>query len=533
MINYLENKLNPYETLAKYLPYIIETFNEFYGVDVSDKMKNITILCTRTPDGLERYLNEIKEEYTNYLIKNFCKNFDIGYTKSNINNIFGFSRLPFENINNMPIMKYDKFKKNYDFDVKKIIKYIKKLHFQYQNYLKKYSKYFNYIENANIIRKKLSKKYMDKLVIKFKSIFPKEEVELYFKTGHVKGKMYNYLSSNIYITPLINAFTSESTQILNNNFFKKWEKEKIKKDRIEFFKKMGLDLGNNYYDYINSKEALFLTPSKVLIEDILDTKEEYELKMYQEYYESLEEYKINKAKISEEQLLLDDGYNVSTFLYSDTYTTPNIKKINNDYVIHSIVNINFDYPNEHLDKYIIHELNHAYEAYLTNDSPFSIFSGWDELSSNSNRKYRYFNEIINDLIANEITEKLHQKDIYMFYPKDEAQVTGGTGYDSLRFLVEKFYETFKEDILKSRKGDFNHILNKCGKENFEELNDLINLFKKTWNNLEILNLKADLKHGKDTENTKKYNKILEKLDKIIYNMIEHKKLFEKTYIKGM
>ena len=111
MINYLENKLNPYETLAKYLPYIIETFNEFYGVDVSDKMKNITILCTRTPDGLERYLNEIKEEYTNYLIKNFCKNFDIGYTKSNINNIFGFSRLPFENINNMPIMKYDKFKK--------------------------------------------------------------------------------------------------------------------------------------------------------------------------------------------------------------------------------------------------------------------------------------------------------------------------------------------------------------------------------------------------------------------------------------
>ena len=296
---------------------------------------------------------------------------------------------------------------------------------------------------------------------------------------------------------------------------------------------MGLDLGNNYYDYINSKEALFLTPSKVLIEDILDTKEEYELKMYQEYYESLEEYKINKAKISEEQLLLDDGYNVSTFLYSDTYTTPNIKKINNDYVIHSIVNINFDYPNEHLDKYIIHELNHAYEAYLTNDSPFSIFSGWDELSSNSNRKYRYFNEIINDLIANEITEKLHQKDIYMFYPKDEAQVTGGTGYDSLRFLVEKFYETFKEDILKSRKGDFNHILNKCGKENFEELNDLINLFKKTWNNLEILNLKADLKHGKDTENTKKYNKILEKLDKIIYNMIEHKKLFEKTYIKRM
>lgn len=533
MINYLENKLNPYETLVKYLPYIIETFNEFYGVDVSDKMQNITILCTRTPDGLERYLNEIKEEYTNCLIKNFCEKFDIGYTKSNINNIFGFSKLPFDNINNMPIMKYDKLKKNYDFDVKKIIEYIKKIHFQYQNYLKKYSKYFNYIENVNIIRKRLSKKYMDKLVIKFKSIFPKEEVELYFKTGHVKGKMYNYLSSNIYITSLINAFTSESTQILNNNFSKKWEKEKIKKDRIEFFKKMGLDLGNNYYDYINSKEALFLTPSKVLIEDILDTKEEYELKMYQEYYESLEEYKINKAKISEEQLLLDDGYNVSTFLYSDTYTTPNIKKINNDYVIHSIVNINFDYPNEHLDKYIIHELNHAYEAYLTNDSPFSIFSGWDELSSNSNRKYRYFNEIINDLIANEITEKLHQKDIYMFYPKDEAQVTGGTGYDSLRFLVQKFYETFKEDILKSRKGDFNHILNKCGKENFEELNDLINLFKKTWNNLEILNLKADLKHGKDTENTKKYNKILEKLDKIIYNMIEHKKLFEKTYIKRM
>lgn len=522
MNNYLEERLNPYETIQKYLPDIIDTFNEFYKEDVSEKFQNMTVICTRTPEGLERYLKEIKENYTNHLIKSFCTKFNIKYNKTNINNIFGISKLPFENINNIPIMKYEKLKDIYNFNIKEVIEYIKKLNFKYHKYLEKYFKYFNYIEESKKLKKEIDKKYMNKLVLEFKENFPKEELDLYFKTGFLKGKMYNYLGSNIHMTPLISAFNKESEEILNDIHSKKWKKDMIKKDRIDFFKKMGLFLDGNYHDYMNCQKAISLIPPKDLIEDILDAKEECELKIYQEYYESLKEYKINKERLNKENLLLDDGYNINTFLYSDTYVTPNIKKINDKYIVHSMVNINFDYPNEYLDKYIIHELNHAYEANLIGSN---VSSGWDifyDENGKLNRKYKYFNEIINDLIADDITNMLHQKGIYMFYPKNKAKVNGGTNYESFKFLVKDFYNIFKEDIIKSRRGNFNHILNKCGKENFDKLNDLINLFNDTWKGLEILNLKFDLKNNKDTLNTKKYKEILIKLNQILNNMIQYK-----------
>lgn len=51
-------------------------------------------------------------------------------------------------------------------------------------------------------------------------------------------------------------------------------------------------------------------------------------------------------------------------MYLGTYVTPNVKQENNNYIPFSLVNINFDYPDEFLDKRIIHELNHVYELNL-------------------------------------------------------------------------------------------------------------------------------------------------------------------------
>ena len=73
---------------------------------------------------------------------------------------------------------------------------------------------------------------------------------------------------------------------------------------------------------MNCQKAISLIPLKDLIEDILDAKEECELKAYQEYYESLKEYKINKERLNKENLLLDDGY-----LYK-TDSNGNLNKVN-------------------------------------------------------------------------------------------------------------------------------------------------------------------------------------------------------------
>ena len=102
-------------------------------------------------------------------------------------------------------------------------------------------------------------------------------------------------------------------------------------------------------------------------------------------------------------------------MYLGTYVTPNVKQENNNYIPFSLVNINFDYPDEFLDKRIIHELNHVYELNLVsvNEKGADYTSVWEALHENVNpqnellplkedsckREYELFNEIINELIA--------------------------------------------------------------------------------------------------------------------------------------
>ena len=454
-MDYLENKLNPYQTIQKFMPNIIDAFTEYYGKEnkplIENKFQNMLLICSLSPETKERCLKE-----------------------NNIN---------------------DK---------------------------EKYQKHFEYINKCHQLKKLIHKKYMDKLVDHFKSLFPKEELETYYQKGKITGKMYLYLATRLEIMPAISLFSKENDEILKTSSSKSHQKNAIIASRIDFFKNQNIDLKDDYYSYMNHQDCLNFIPSKDIIDEILDYKEEMEILMYHEYYENLPEYIQNKKLIDKENFLNKNIFKPINLTYDNPYVTPNLKLINKKLVPYPLVNIVFNNYNEYIDKYIIHELNHAYEANLIGSN---VSSGWDifyDENGKLNRKYKYLNEIINDLIADDITNMLHQKGIYMFYPKNKAKVNGGTNYESFKFLAKDFYNIFKEDIIKSRRGNFNHILNKCGKENFDKLNDLINLFNDTWKGLEILNLKFDLKNNKDTLNTKKYKEILIKLNQILNNMIQYK-----------
>ena len=545
-MNYLENRLYPYKTFEKYFSDITNAFIRFYGEENSnyilEKFNNMIFICTRTPDGLKRLLNEIKITYSNMLIKKFIDRFNIEYKSNNIKNIFGASKTPFENASIIPVAQYIKFKKSAElcnniekqlsdlfciYNLNDIETYLEDIIQEYKTYIKQFKSLENYIEYCNNIKEELQKKYMDELVHNFKNKFDSKEYETYLKSKKVIGKMKIYLGSRIEISPLISAFSKESNRILNDPNSKRWKKDSIKKNRISFFKKMGINLGDNYKTYMNDQRCVSLIPPIDLVEDIIDTKEELEIKMYNEYFMSLPEYISNRNMIDEEGLFSkNDGYNLGTLLYSDTYVTPNVKIDSNSIILYPLVNINFDYPNEFLDKYIIHELNHVYELNLAcAEDEVKYSCGWDLICeiSTEKRKYENFNEIINDIIADEITTLLHNDGIYMFYDKFDAKVKGGTCYENLRFLVQRFYDEFKEDILISRRYDINYIFEACGKENFEELNDLVNLFRDKWNSFGIIQLLSDIRKGHVNKNTKEYYKILKKRDLIINNMIQYRK----------
>lgn len=139
------------------------------------------------------------------------------------------------------------------------------------------------------------------------------------------------------------------------------------------------------------------------------------------------------------------------------------------------------------------------------------------------RNYELFNEIINELIAQEISTIISDAGIYIFNTKEDKKITGGTSYENTRFLVKNFYETYKKEILESRKyGNLEIIYNAVGKENFEELNQLFYEYNEHFNiGLGMLKVYEDLENNVETELTKKFKDLVARRNNILAKMEEH------------
>ena len=93
----------------------------------------------------------------------------------------------------------------------------------------------------------------------------------------------------------------------------------------------------------------------------------------------------------------------------------------NDINKHSLIylSIPIDYDFSTFDETLIHEINHAIENYVFNisSSNLSTISGFSTINKNYGTTYnvinRYLNEIINDLIAQDITKIMHDGGKYV------------------------------------------------------------------------------------------------------------------------
>ena len=99
-----------------------------------------------------------------------------------------------------------------------------------------------------------------------------------------------------------------------------------------------------------------------------------------EYYTSLEEYKINSERIEKAGLLdKDHGYNANAYERSGTFVTTNIKQTENGIIMYSMLCLSIGGLSNYLDAALIHELNHVYELTLKNieGNKYYGICGWD------------------------------------------------------------------------------------------------------------------------------------------------------------
>lgn len=576
-MNNLEKIMNQEEAILNAMPSIIEAFVSFYGEserkNIEEKFNNMIILTYNSIDSKSSFLFKAEEKVGMDLILEFLNKISKTEEEKETNRRIYFYGKDLHNYNLDPINIYIMYingeksiynkKSVVDFlrnfnsnvnidnvdeliesgvfsDLDYVIKEYKNIKEKYEKYLNETKEYRDYIKKCEQLEQEIKKKYFKLLITELKDIFTEEEYikmmkkfdDKYYSASYVvniSGNTKNILETSFLLDSLIMSFSKTSEEQIKNN---SWQKKNIIANRIQYFKNLGLDLGNDYSIYENSKEAQNLIPKQEIIERIINKRNELLKKSEKEYYESLPEYqkRVQKLKdskiINYEEILDSDIEEIGTCIY------PKVKKVN-EYMISPVLHFS-TIDEELMDHYLIHELNHILETSLVkvDGDTFYIKCGFENLidipniTEESERNYLKFNEIINELISQEINQIMFNSGVYIFSDKKTAKITGGTSYEHTRFIVNEFYQTYKTEIIKSRRdSDLSVLYDTVGKENFDELNSLFDIYEQNFSQFKnYVQLIEDLKEKKDTELTRIYYKIIEKRDLILDKMKNYKKI---------
>ncbi|MBP5678247.1 MAG: hypothetical protein J6X28_00265 [Bacilli bacterium] len=422
---------------------------------------------------------------------------------------------------------------------------------EYQERMKKYAPYLAEEKFHEALEERLKDKYLILLIENNLDLLGEEDIRSLEKAKKEKPKyLYSSLSKNIQFlfgygltgNHPIESFGTAAEEILTSTGTTDWEKKKVKENRVKYFQMKGLDLGEDYAAYEKSEEAKQIAPTEERVKQFQETRlrllNEYNIDFYsntplhQEVLKELEEKKV---------LDKDDCLNASLYLKKmGTETNPNLIQAENGYELFTIIAIRCYRPDCGLDHSIIHEMNHLFELSLkeVKGNHYIGLCGWDELHESFNqdekspvdtlhedetkRNYELFNEIINELIAQDIHKKMIEKHRFIFNTEEDVEYKGQTSYEHTWVLVKFFYEEFKKEIIESRRnGNIQVIWDAVGKENFDELNELFHIFYENFSGYKINHVLTSIMKKEETEQTKLYYDLIRKSKQILEKMRRH------------
>lgn len=570
------------ETVKKSLPDIINAFAVYYGVsteEVEKKFSQISIVGVITPEELKRNLQDIRKNIFNELLDNMLDNLGYADTKQNEMKRILFAGYTLDYQNLFPIDKYatyikDKgaftnyrreevveFLRNFDENVNAsnlnalidsgafsflgpILEQYEMMKKHYKERIEGLKPYQEYVDKSLKLKDELEDREKDQLYLEFIDLIPQNERELSLleekRTGHKIGFSMDVANSVVGLSlsyeSKIEAFSEENSKLLLSGG---WRADSIKRDRISFFKSYGIDLGNNYEDYLNNESCKKLIPNEELVQRIKQRRGEAYTRFLNNYINSLDGYVKTREKIDRLGLLdKNDGINAKAYLNSRAFVSPNLVKKDGNYQLHSILCLNLGSLLEYLDSALLHELNHVYELSLlsASESEIKVTSGWDVISEcfsdkedvvdiesdGKKRSCELLNEIINEIICQEIHELMLSNEKTIFNEPNTTKIHGGTSYENMLFLVKDFYRTYSKEIKESRKnGRVEYLFDVVGEENFNALSELLQEFYEQFPTGRYFKVMDDLANKKDSKEINDLKLIIAKRDEILKKMQEY------------
>lgn len=521
-----------------------------------------------TYNDIKKYLNELtKEEYLKIIetkvlpekyqnipywlknniqyttnLQNIEENYEKSFNKASslIRKIIPRCTLDNFDINNEEIEKLDKVIEKYKETLK-----------EYENFEKENIEYFNEMQVNEDLEMSLREKYYKEFLKENIDLIKEEDRQgvIEYLNDSKKSYLMNYsvrslLGSSIQSESILESFCEEQEDILNNEETSTFIKNNIIENRIKYFNDIGINLGNNYNLYLENEDVKNNWPTKERLEKFRATKNKLINNFMKEYYLNTVSHKRLRQVVDSKNLLnKDDGLDQTMYNSSlgKTCVATNLKEIDGKLEAAPLVMISFGGFDGALDHDIIHELNHLYELSLESviNNKVVYLCGWDICEDDivgevndyiditkeePKRSYELFNEIINEVIAQEIEEKMHEKGIHILDSSRNSKVKGNTSYEASFFIIKDFYKEFRDEIIKSRSnGNIKEILDVVGEKNFNDLNDLFDIYFENLSGLKKMQLLDDIKNNRTTNLTIKYYEIVDKSKEIMKRMREESK----------
>ena len=521
-----------------------------------------------TYNDIKKYLNELtKEEYLKIIetkvlpekyqnipywlknniqyttnLQNIEENYEKSFNKASglIRKIIPRCTLDNFDINNEEIEKLDKVIEKYKETLK-----------EYENFEKENIEYFNEMQVNKDLEISLREKYYKEFLKENIDLIKEDDRQgvIEYLNDSKKSYLMNYsvrrlLGSSIQSESILESFYEEQEDILNNEETSAFIKNNIIENRIKYFNNIGINLGNNYNLYLENEDVKSNWPTKERLEKFRATKNKLINNFMKEYYLNTVSHKRLRQVVDSKNFLnKDDGLDQTMYNSSlgKTCVATNLKEIDGKLEAAPLVMISFGGFDGALDHDIIHELNHLYELSLESviNNKAVYLCGWDICEDDivgevndyiditkeePKRSYELFNEIINEVIAQEIEEKMHEKGIHILDSSRNSKVKGNTSYEASFFIIKDFYKEFRDEIIKSRcNGNIKEILDVVGEKNFNDLNDLFDIYFENLSGLKKMQLLDDIKNNRTTNLTIKYYEIVDKSKEIIERMREESK----------
>lgn len=411
--------------------------------------------------------------------------------------------------------KTDEYKK-YEERVRTILSIYDQIEEEYNEYLQKLSPYKEYIDNEKEKNYRLNEECLKQLYEELQENLP-ADIKNFLDKKYLSDeeRETSFLENGYEFSQklYVEYFSKNDEKKLKDDNISKNEKEKIYYYRNEYFRQMymyNIDIPEFETEEETYKNIIKRDDIKKLI--VPNEVADLISKTKKEIYE-----KSQIENISNEDL-------VNLFCNKEFLNIKSVKKIcymatvgdTNGTIFFTIRN----YEQGKEDYVLLHEICHAIEV-----NPEQNGSGFDSYIDQANsyninyRKYERLNETITDIFAIEARKNNIKKGIYIIEPKEyiNEDVQNNNTSSILKNMLSEFMKKYRKDIIKARiTGNMENFYNVIGKNNFEELNDIINytdfLIQEKGLNYYLRN------NDSQNETVIEYNNQLKRLEQVYKNM---------------